>query len=52
MKFYPKLEDMAQSKDGWEDALPDADIFGDDHLEGFMGLEVFHGEYIVVCVMR
>ena len=29
----------------WTDAFEDANVFGDDPLEGFMGLEVYHGRY-------
>ena len=43
MKYYPKLDKKKKNKNGWMDAIDNEDFFGDDQLEGFMGLEVYHG---------
>lgn len=42
-KFYPKLSTKMKGKSRWTDAFEDENVFGDDPLEGFMGLEVYHG---------
>ena len=44
-KFYPKLSTKVHGSSRWTDAFEDANVFGDDPLEGFMGLEVYHGRY-------
>ena len=45
MKFYPKLSTNMHGSRRWTDSFEDANVFGDDPLEGFMGLEVYHGRY-------
>ena len=48
LKYYPKLDKKKKGKNGWMDAIDNEDFFGDDQLEGFMGLEVYHGGCLIV----
>ena len=52
MQFYPSFADKKKkkTKGKWSYALDNEDIFGEDNLEGFMGLEVFHGTAILHCI--
>ena len=43
LQYYPKLDKKKKSDKQWIDAVDNDDFFGDDQMEGFMGLEVFHG---------
>ena len=44
LQFYPSISDKKKKNAGkWTYAIDNEDIFGEDNLEGFMGLEVFHG---------
>ena len=50
IQYYPKLSTKTKLGSKWSDAFDNEDVFGDEQFDGFMGLEVYHGLLLHICL--